>query len=181
MSQRHVPMIAPRNPTVPDFGANRPINDPFPQADEQKIIIKQLPVWNYPPADANSFDWVSYVALPAVGTSAVVLAFTVPQGMNGIIKRLGNVYVGSGFTEGSGGLLWQILANGQPIPGYDAIPASLGATALPSEVDSIRIKENQLIQLVVKNVGLVVGGAQSGGRMSGWYYNKNQEAVEGFV
>jgi hypothetical protein len=145
---------------------------------EMNAIITAMPIWLYPSADAQAFDYVKYVALPAVGNTAlqgVIISFQVPAGMNGIIKRFGNAYVGSGFTEGSGALTWQLLADAQPVPNYDSIPASLGATAAPSEVSSIRIRENQLIQLVVLNASLVVGGASSGGRLGGWFYPVSQE------
>lgn len=168
-------IVHPFNPTIaPSEDAFEP-QPLFPEEDYQKIILVKYPIWLKPSADSNSFDYVQYVPLPAVAAQAVIIDFVVPAGMNGIIIRFGNVYVGSGFTEGSGGLIWQLLANGQPIPNYNAIPASLGATANPSEVSSIRIKETQRIQLIVQNNSLVVGGASSGGRIGGWFYPKDQE------
>jgi hypothetical protein len=163
------------NPLVVSDEQGQIENPAFPQADAPQVAIVSLPVYLYPSADSQAFDFVKYVALPAVGASAVIIDFYVPAGMNGIIKRFGNAYVGAGFTEGSGSLFWQLNADGQPIPNYEDIPASLGATANPSEVSSIRIKENQHIQLVVNNVSQVVGGASSGGRLGGWFYPKDQE------
>jgi hypothetical protein len=133
------------------------------------------PVWLYPSVDSESFDFCTGVALPAVGAQAVVVDFFVPEGRNGIIARLGNVYLGSGFTDYSGSLQWQLLADGVPIANYENIIASLGATNNPSKVSSIRIKENQHIQLVVNNISLVVGGASSGGRIGGWFYPVEEE------
>lgn len=171
------PIVAPQEQTG-DMWDQRG----FPAPQQQQIIIREFPYWLEPPVNSNSFDFVNYVALPAAGAAAgVIIDFTVPLGMNGIIKRFGNAYVGSGFTEGSGALLWQLLANTQPIRNYSAIPASLGATASPSEVSSIRIKESQRIQLVINNVSLVVGGAKSGGRIGGWFYPKTLEYNESFI
>lgn len=144
---------------------------------KSKIYIARLPIWLFPSADSEAFDFVKYIALPAVGAQGVIISFTVPPGFNGIIKRLGNVYVGGGFTEGGGQLQWQLLDNNVPIANYENIPASLGATASPSEVSSIRIKESELIQLVVNNISLVVGGTFSGGRLGGWFYPKDQEPI----
>ena len=149
-----------------------------PVAPSTNAKITHQPIWLFPSADSQAFDYVNYVPLPAVGNTpaqGVIISFRVPAGMNGIIKRFGNAYVGGGFTEGSGALVWQLLADGTPVPNYDAIPASLGATANPSEVSSIRIRENQLITLVVLNITLAVGGAFSGGRLGGWFYPKDQE------
>lgn len=134
-----------------------------------------LPVYLFPSVDSESFDPCTGVALPAVGAQAIVVDFFVPEGRNGIIKRFGNVYIGSGFADFSGSLQWQLLADSVPIPYYDNILASLGSTANPSEVSSIRIKENQHIQLVINNISLVVGGAQSGGRIGGWFYPIEEE------
>jgi hypothetical protein len=143
--------------------------------DIPRIKIVHLPIHLFPSADSQSFDFVNYVALPAVGAQAVVVSFPVPDGQNGIIWRFGNAYVGTGFTEGSGSLQWQLLEDGVPITNYENIVASLGATANPSAVAFIRVKESSLVQLVINNISLVVGGASSGGRIGGWFYPKDQE------
>lgn len=183
MSHRHVPIVSmPKNPIVPRQEDPRAAQPPFPEPDNPRIIIAQFPVWNEPSANSNSFDFVKYVALPAAAAAAAaIISFTVPPGMNGIIKRFGNVYVGSGFTEGSGVLLWQLTLNGQPVRNYTAIPASLGGTSAPSEVSSIRIKESQIVQLLIFNVSLVVGGALSGGRLGGWFYPKAEEPDDSWI
>jgi hypothetical protein len=171
---RSIPMQSV-NPLVASDEIGQQVNPPFSQPDQQQIIIASLPVYLYPSADSQAFDYVKYVAFPAEGADAVIIDFPVPAGMNGIIKRFGNVFVGAGFTEGTSALYWQLLADGQPIPNYENIPASLGATANPSEVSSIRIKAGQRIQLVVHNVSLVGGGYYSGGRLGGWFYPQDQE------
>lgn len=134
-----------------------------------------LPVYLFPSVDSESFDYCTGVDLPAVAAQAMVVSFQVPEGRNGIIKRFGNVYIGSGFADFSGALQWQLLLDGTPVPNYENIIASLGATANPAEVSSIRIKENQLVQLVINNISLVVGGAMSGGRIGGWFYPVDEE------
>jgi len=144
-------------------------------ADTQLGAPVTLPIYVAPGVDSESFDYCTGVDLPGVGAQAVVVDFTVPEGRNGIIARLGNVYIGSGFADFSGALQWQLLADGVPIANYENIVASLGATANPAQVSSIRIKENQRIQLVINNKSLVVGGAASGGRIGGWFYPVDQE------
>jgi hypothetical protein len=169
------PIVAPdENPNASQSG--------FPENPTPQTIISGVPVWLWPSADSQSFDYVNYIALPAAAAAAgVIIDFVVPAGMNGIIKRFGNAYVGSGFTEGSGSLLWQLLVNTQPVKNYSAIPASLGGTSAPSEVSSIRIKETQRVQLVIQNISLVVGGAMSGGRLGGWFYPVSQEPQESWI
>lgn len=151
--------------------------DEFEQALAAPGTSVVLPIWCFPGVDSEAFDFVKYIALPGVGAQGIIVSFVVPDGYNGIIKHLGNVYIGSGFTEGSGSLQWQLLDNNVPVANYENIPASLGATAAPSEVYSIRIKQGELIQLVVNNISLVVGGTFSGGRIGGWFYPVDQEPV----
>jgi hypothetical protein len=128
----------------------------------------------FQPVDGFPFDYTAYVATPAVGTNIAVVQFTVPQGQFGVIKKVGNVYIGAGFVEGSGSLVWQIQQNAGVVRNYDNILASLGTVNAPTELaGSILLYEQNLITLVVNNVGLVAGGTQVGGRLSGWFFPKD--------
>lgn len=122
------------------------------------------------PADGIPFNEVDYVALPAIGATAVVLSFLVSPGLNGSIKWIGNNFVGAGFTDGSGDIIWQILHDGEPFRNHQNIIGSLGSPASPSETAPLRLFENQLIQMTVTNVSIAVAGQLVGGRLSGWYY-----------
>lgn len=140
-----------------------------------RIVIPRLPVTNFMPASAEDFEAHAYVSLPAIGASAVVVAVPVPEGRHGMIKRLANVFVGGGFQEGQGGVIWQLIqdanAPGQPIiPFFDNIVASLGSVSNPSTIDGIRIREGNLVQLIVTNVSVVVSGQVIGGRLGGYFY-----------
>ena len=139
------------------------------------VDIDRLPVTNFMPAEGEDFEQASYVALPAIGASAVVVQFVVPEGRYGMIKRIANVFVGGGFQEGQGGVVWQIIQDAL-VPGtlvapfFDNIVASLGSVSNPSTIDGIRIREGQLVQLIVKNVSIVVSGQFVGGRLGGYFY-----------
>jgi len=133
-----------------------------------------FPAHLWMPIDGISFDYTAYVATPAVGNSIAVVQFTVPEGYYGAIKQIGNVYVGAGFVEGSGSLVWQIQQNGGVIRNYDNILSSLGTVSAPGELAgrSIVLDELALVTLQVNNVSLVAGGTQVGGRLSGWLFPK---------
>jgi hypothetical protein len=140
-----------------------------------QINIEVLPVTNFMPPGGESFEFTGGVTIPAIGATAVVVQFTVPNGRNGMIKRIANVFIGGGFTDFSGFVVWQIVQDanqtGPPIvPNYDNITASLGSASNPSPIDGIRIKETQLVQLIVKNVSVVVSGQTIGGRLGGYFY-----------
>jgi hypothetical protein len=133
-----------------------------------------FPAHLWMPSDGISFDPTAYVATPAVGASIAVVQFIVPEGYYGVIKQIGNVYIGTGFVEGSGSLVWQILQNAGVVRNYDNIVSSLGTVSAPGELAgrSILLEELSLVSLQVSNVSLVAGGTQVGGRLGGWFFPK---------
>lgn len=137
-----------------------------------------LPLWLYPPDRWENLDVSNYVALPAIGAQATIVTFTVPNGRNGIIKKVANNFVGGGWTEGSGVVTWEILADGAPPSGatsYNAILTSLGSPSNPVEIAGFRIFENQVITVVVNNISVVVAGQLSGARLVGFLYPRDME------
>jgi hypothetical protein len=137
------------------------------------LEICRLPVTNFMPDRGVEFSKAAYIVIPAVGASAPVVQFPVPQGQNGIINLLANVFVGGGFTEGQGGIVWQVFQdfNANVVAtDFENIVASLGSVNNPSKLNGIRIKENQLVTLLVKNVSIVVAGQLIGGRLGGFFY-----------
>jgi len=142
------------------------------------------PIWIDPPDQWENVDLVNYVNLPAMGAQANVIKFQVPIGHNGIIKKVANNFVGGGWVEGSGQVIWQILVDGAPPPGsvnYDLILASLGSPANPVEIAGFRIVENQVLTLVVKNVAVVAAGQLSGGRLIGYLYPRAMESESSWL
>jgi hypothetical protein len=132
--------------------------------------------WICEPPDAESYHLAAGIAIPAIdGNFHVVVQITVPSGRNGVLNRIANVFVGGGFTDYSGALIWQIVRN----PGsgltaaernYENIVASLGSTSNPARIAGIRVFENDVIALVVKNTALPVAGESVGGLLGGWFY-----------
>jgi hypothetical protein len=154
-----------------------------PTSPEQVEIASQ-PVWNYPPAQWENVDQLGYALLPAIGATAVIVSFTVPIGRNGIINKIGNNFVGGGWVEGTGDVLWRVLVDGVPPPGatsYFTIAGSLGSPAAPTIIAGFRIFENQVISLVAFNNpagpsgGVVVAGQRVGGRLLGYLYPREYE------
>lgn len=139
----------------------------------------ELPYRNFVPNNWENIDQLAYVALGALGGAAVtILSFKVPQGRNGIIRKIANNFIGGGWTEGSGDVVWQILADGAPPPGatsYNNILGSLGSPANPTEIPGFRIFENQLITVIAKNVNVVLAGQLVGARLVGYLYPRDLE------
>ena len=141
----------------------------------QIISISRLPAQNFIPPEGREFRNAAYVAIPNQGAQANVVQFTVPQGYNGIINRFANVYVGGGFQEGAGLISFTLYADFNPgivATGFNNILASLGSVQNPAVLNGIKIKENQLVTLVVNNSnpGVVPAGQLIGGLVGGYYY-----------
>jgi hypothetical protein len=145
----------------------------------------QRPIWIDPPTTWENIDQIAYALLPAIGSIAVIISFQVPIGRNGVINKVGNNFIGGGWIEGTGDVIWKILVDGAPPPGansYNSIPASLGSPANPVAISGFRIFENQLLTLVAfnnpagPNGGIVVAGQRVGGRLLGHLYPRELEA-----
>lgn len=163
-------------PNVAMFGGRR-----FEQGTKKRIYepscavqVPNLPVQNFMPPSGKPFEATGGVTLPAIGASAVVLQKTVPKGNNGYIRRIANVFVGGGFTDFSGGIVWQILIDltkGTVAPDFDNIIASLGTASNPSTIDGIHVMEGSIFALIVKNISIVVSGQVVGGRLGGSFHS----------
>lgn len=137
-----------------------------------------LPPWIYPPPDFDNIDQLNYVILGAIGVEVTIISFFCPLGHNGIINKIGNNFVGGGWVEGSGAVVWRILVDGTPPPGatnYDSILGSLGSPANPVSIPGFRIYENQLLTLTALNVSVVLSGQLVGARFIGYDYPREYE------
>lgn len=142
------------------------------------VTVPQLPVQNFMPPGGKPFEFAAGVSLPAIGATATVVSFPVPKGQNGFIRRIANVFVGGGFTDFGGAVIWQILLDqvkNVVAPGFDNIVASLGAVSNPTNIDGIHIMENATVALIVKNISVVVSGQLIGGRLGGSFHPVPQE------
>jgi len=117
------------------------------------------------------------LTLPALGTEATVLTFTVPRRKNGLIDRIANQFIGGGWTEGSGDLVWRVEADGVPIQGYHNMISSIGTMTNPADLgqSTLAIYENQVIRLVARNVAVPVAGQILLGMFRGRFYPIEQE------
>lgn len=105
------------------------------------------------------FDVQASIPLPAPLTpTAVILAYAVPPGWDGIITAICFQVSAGGFQQGSGDLIARILSDGMALKGYDNILTELGSVQMPRRTDGIQIYSGQLIQLTVDNVAFGVGG-----------------------
>lgn len=133
--------------------------------------------WVIEPPDAESFHVPGGVGIPAISPTAftTVVSITVPPGRNGVLNKIANVYIGGGFTDFSGVVVWRIVRNpGTTIVAaernYENITASLGSASNPGRIAGIRVFENDIVALQVRNDSVAVAGQLIGGLLGGWFY-----------
>jgi hypothetical protein len=169
------------------YGGHQDGADDIQTRDPRHRSRPDLPPWIYQPANFENIDKINYALLPAINSTVIIISYTVPPGRNGIINKVACNFVGGGWVEGTGDVVWRILIDGTPPPGatdYDAILASLGSPAQPTGVAGFRIYENQVLTLVAfnnpsgPNGGVIVSGQRVGGRLAGWNYPREIEEAD---
>jgi len=153
-----------------DLGAPAP--GPGSEQSSKAYSLVSKPPWIERPASGEPFTPAESITLPAAGASAVIVEFVVPVGRSGVIKWIGNEFVGGNWVNGDGNLLWQILINGAAVKNFERIVMSLGTVQSPSEVATLRLRENDLVQFVIQNIGVPSAGQLVLGELRGWYYPK---------
>lgn len=79
------------------------------------------------PETGRPFHFQEAIACPAAGTDDFpVVSFFVPLGWKASIKAVANAFIGTGFDEGSGDLIWRIDIDQAYMPGFERITTSLG-------------------------------------------------------
>jgi hypothetical protein len=153
--------------------------------DDQRHAMRQIArtnrllsaPWLIEPPDSESFHLAAGIVIPAISALvfSTVVTITCPPGRNGVLNRIANEFVGSGFVDFSGAIVYQIIRNpgaGQTTAerNYQNITASLGRVQDPARISGIRIFENDVLSLVVRNASIVPGGEIIGGLLGGYFY-----------
>lgn len=126
--------------------------------------------WTAAPDGYQPFDNAGVAAMPALAANATIVTFLVPLGMDGVITRLGNDFVGIGFQDGVGDIVWRITRDGVAVQGYDSISVRLGTISAPRHLSpGIRIYSGQVVTMIVNNVTNVLAGSILG-TLGGYFY-----------
>jgi hypothetical protein len=137
--------------------------------------------WIWPTADFREFHKYGSVALPAIGATATVVTFVVPNGRNGRISGLGmDVQANGGAAYAQdvlpAELTFAILVNNQPAF-YDLASFTylIGSVSFPFGLVGLMIKEAQTISLQVTNNALTVSTQFVAAHFTGYFYGKQYE------
>jgi hypothetical protein len=141
------------------------------------ITVRSLPPWLYPTARSRNLILSNAIPLPAVsaGVFTPIVSQIIDAGKNGVLKWFANQYVGGGFTDGSGALVWRLTIDGVPVPGFENIIVSLGTNQIPREIAPVLLPAQKRITLAVTNVSIVPAGQIIEGGIAGWLYPLDEE------
>ena len=127
--------------------------------------------WISPPHGSIPFYPKTQIAMPAIGTEATILTLVVPNGQDGAIQKFSMNYVGGGFVNGSGDLVWKILADGRALRNANNIISEMGTQDQPFELSAtIRIYSGQTITVAVRHVANGALNQPVLALLEGWFY-----------
>lgn len=127
--------------------------------------------WGPYPTGRLPFDQVGTVNLPAVGAGdTTVLTFQVPLGYDGVTQYYSLNFMGGGFTEGSGDIVWRILQNGATVRNFENITSERGTVYIPRPVANLQFFSNDIITVVVNHIANAALIGQVIVSLNGYYY-----------
>lgn len=176
-------LIAPRialrstQPTVAD-----PVLAALSTIDD--AVGRLVAPWIVPPPDSEPFHSAAGIVIPGQdGLFHSVVSVQCPNGRNGVLMLIANEFVGGGLQDFVGNIVYQIQRNRPSTAGaaaaernFENMSASFGTSQQPGRLAAgIRIFENDVIELMVKNVNIVVAGQFIGGLLGGWFYPRTYD------
>lgn len=128
--------------------------------------------WIDPPDGFQEFYFPGIIATPAQGAGdTTAIQFTVPNGWNGVIKRISTWY-SANFQNGSGQIIWRLLRNGRPFKNFDNVLVLLGTPGAPFDFGrgGLQLTAGDTITGIVNNVSAVAPGTQVAWYVGGYNY-----------
>jgi hypothetical protein len=132
--------------------------------------------WVVMPPQGRRFQYINTIPRPPVGVETEVLKFRVALGWNGVIRGVVNNFIGAGFKEGSGDLVWRIQLNLRYARDYGNIKTSLGDLTGPYDMNAggILIKSGEDVRYLVTMNAAGAAHLDPAGRvlasLYGWTY-----------
>lgn len=123
------------------------------------------------PSEGNlPIDQPGQVAVGGIGTISTVLSYTVPLSSDGVIKYYMIDYSGP-WNQGSGDLIFRLLVDGSPLPGFNNIRFKAGAVNNPVPLGGgLRVYSGQTISITVEHAANLGLTEYALARFVGWTY-----------
>ncbi len=114
----------------------------------------------------------------AAAGDVIALNFTVPVGYDSVITGIIASYLGTGFFEGSGDLVFRIKLNRRYAKDLGRITTSLGTlqTPYPTQVLAGSLSNVQFIVAAPNGSGSVLPGTPIAMTLFGWFYPAGESA-----
>jgi len=130
------------------------------------------------PVDSQYFDDSKIVALPPLGTTALLARVELPPQYCGVLEyfsQFTDLFSGDPAEVRTPGLLWQVLVNGQPLAPYHQLATIINPWGFGSFQFHLRLPEGVLVEMVVRRTGAEVASPGKvintvGGRLVGRYW-----------
>ncbi len=146
----------------------------FPSADF--IDFEKGPVQGFT-GQAGANGGLGIVALPAIGSTATILQFTVPKGRNGKVTAIGIDFNANGGAAANplslpAPLTFTVQEAQSPFADFGSFNYLPGSVGTPCPIAGLTLLEGQVVQVNVTNNSVVVTTQFVACRMQGYFYNK---------
>jgi hypothetical protein len=115
------------------------------------------------PPESEPFQQIGTITTPTTASGDnLVTSLLVPNGYDGLLTGLVAVYSGTGFSQGSGDILWRVKVNLRYLKDLGSVPYAYGQVKLPAPLtEGELLLSDQLVSYIV-NVPNLSGHIQIG-------------------
>lgn len=160
------PLPPPMLPTSAGPPARIPAVVPDSVAPEHGLQIAQPPV-NFPPKGAIPLDEMDDADI-AAGASATVITIDIPGQLQ---LRIDGIGFSADDETALRFLTWRMNTNGNPVPGYYDVPASIGSIREVSEI-FVHVAGPQQLVLIVSVSAAAIVTYRYIARVKGWFFGE---------
>ena len=115
------------------------------------------------PPRSESFHRTGSILTPSTAAGdTVVISLSVPNGYDGLLSGIFQIYSGNTLLQGSGDILWRIKANLRYLKNLGSVPYTLGSPKLPAPLTEGEILLSDQVVRYVVNVPNVSGTIEVG-------------------
>ena len=126
--------------------------------------------WGPYPDNRLPFDYGGAIALPAIPGENTVITFQVPNGYDGVAMAYSLNFLGGGFTQESGDIIWRIYRNNVAIRNFEQITTERVSISTPRNIANLQVFSLDIITITVNHVANVALNGQVVASMMGYFY-----------
>ena len=125
------------------------------------------------PVDSQYFDDARFAPLPSVGGTAVLARIELPPQYCGVLEyfsQFTDAFSSNSAAVETPDLVWQILANRQPVSPYHQMTTILNPWGFGSFQFALRMPEGAIVEMLLRRIGNAAPVTRVGGRLVGRYW-----------